>query len=43
MLLVIVVGAPWIAALVWAWLQRPDDGWIPPSLGARSLERLRKL
>jgi hypothetical protein len=41
LLLALLAGSPWIAAIVWVWRRRPRDGAIPPSIGERARQRLR--
>jgi hypothetical protein len=36
----LLFAAPWIAAIVWAWLRLPRDDYMPPSLGESVRKRL---
>jgi len=37
----LVVGAPWVAAIIWAVRHGPRDGAMPLSMGDRARQRLR--
>jgi len=37
---VLVVGAPWVAAIAYYWPKVRRDGYVPPSLGEVVRERL---
>jgi hypothetical protein len=39
-LLPTLVGAPWVAAIVWVWRRRPRDGFVPVSAGEHARQRL---
>jgi hypothetical protein len=39
-LLLVVIGSPWIAATLWFWRQRPRDGRIPLSMADSARLRL---
>jgi hypothetical protein len=39
-LLLIVFGAPWLAAIAWLWSKRPRDGTVPPSMAEAARKRL---
>jgi hypothetical protein len=36
----LLFGAPWIVAIIWAWSRAPRSDNVPPSLAARTRDRL---
>jgi hypothetical protein len=40
LLLSVLLGAPWLAAIVWTWVHVPRPDVVPPSMGERALRRL---
>jgi hypothetical protein len=40
LLLSALLGAPWLAAIVWTWVHAPRLDVVPPSMGERALRRL---
>jgi hypothetical protein len=39
-LLPALIGAPWVAAIVWLWRHLPRDGFIAPSMAEHARQRL---
>jgi hypothetical protein len=37
----LLLGAPWIVAIIWVWSRAPRFDAVPQSMGHRALERLR--
>ena len=36
----LLLGAPWIVAIIWTWSRAPRSDRVPPSLAGRARERL---
>jgi hypothetical protein len=40
LLVIPIVGAPWIVAIVWYWRRIPRDDYVPPSMSELARQRL---
>jgi len=36
----LLIGAPWIVAIIWTWSRAPRPDEVPPSLATRTRDRL---